>query len=131
MKTPEEIEQLSIEELEAQAAAQGEKAPQGLQQRLREALAASEAAEAARPRPVRWIPYASLAVAAVAAALVLLPQRGPKDTFDDPYLAYAEVERAFRTISDKMNTGVGIAREAGAAAELPQTILTKIQSEKQ
>lgn len=127
MKTPEEIEKLSLEELEAQAAAQGAKAPQGLQQRLRETLAASELAQA-RPRPARWIPYASLAVAAAAAALVLLPPSGPKDTFDDPYLAYAEVEKAFRTISDKMNGGMELAREASEAAEIPQNILQKIQS---
>jgi len=128
MKTPEEIEKLSLEELEAQAAAQGAHAPQGLQQRLRETLAASELALAARPRPARWIPYASLAVAAAVAALVLLPPSGPKDTFDDPYLAYAEVEKAFRTISDKMNGGMELAREASEAAEIPQNILQKIQS---
>lgn len=129
MKTLEEIEKLSPEELEAQAAAQGVHAPQDLQQRLRETLAAGELAQAApRPRPARWIPYASLAVAAAAASLLLLPQHGPKDTFDDPYLAYAEVEKVFRTISDKMNSGVELAREAGEAAEIPQNILQKIQS---
>lgn len=128
MKTLEEIEKLSPEELEAQAAAQGVHAPQDLQQRLRETLAARELAQTARPRPARWILYASLAVAAAAAALVLLPPSGPKDTFDDPYLAYAEVEKAFRTISDKMNSGVELAREAGEAAEIPQNILQKIQS---
>ena len=67
-------------------------------------------------------------MAAAAAAVIALPQRGPKDTFDDPRLAYAEVEKVFRTISDKMNDGLDIAREAGSAAEIPQNVLNKIQT---
>ncbi|MBO6239161.1 MAG: hypothetical protein J6N50_10240, partial [Bacteroidales bacterium] len=70
---------------------------------------------------------AALATAAAATLLVTLPERGPKDTFDDPYLAYAEVEKAFQTISDKMSDGMQIARKAGSAAEMPQNILNKIQ----
>jgi len=125
MKTLEEIEQLSIEELEGLAVREAAPVPDGLQERLRQTLAAREIAEAARPRPARWIPYASLAVAAAAAAVIALPQRGPKDTFDDPRLAYAEVEKVFRTISDKMNDGVTLVREAEASAEIPQNILNK------
>ena len=127
MKTLEEIEKLSPEELEAQAAAQGVHAPQDLQQRLRETLAARELAQTARPRPARWIPYASLAVAAAAAALVLLPPSGPKDTFDDPYLAYAEVEKAFQTSSNKTAVGMDIVRDAEQTAGMPYNPLTKIQ----
>ena len=127
MKTLEEIERLSLEELEQQAVREAAPVPDGLQERIRQTLAAREIAEAARPRPVRWIPYASLAVAAAAAAVIALPQRGPKDTFDDPRLAYAEVEKVFRTISDKMNEGVALVREAEAAAEIPQNILNKTQ----
>ena len=127
MKTLEEIERLSLEELEQEATRAAAPVPDGLQERLRQTLAARELADAARPRPTRWIPYASLAVAAAAAAVIALPQRGPKDTFDDPRLAYAEVEKVFRTISDKMNEGVGLVREAEASAEIPQNILNKIQ----
>ena len=57
----------------------------------------------------------------------ILLKDGPKDTFDDPRLAYAEVEKVFRTISDKMNEGVALVREAEAAAEIPQNILNKTQ----
>jgi len=128
MKTLEDIEKLSIEELEQQAAQAGAPVPDGLEERLRQTLAARELAQGARPRPARWVPYASLAVVAAAAALLALPHGGPKDTFDDPYLAYAEVEKAFQTISDKMNGGMDIARDAGSAAEIPQNILNKIQS---
>ncbi len=127
MKTLEEIERLSLEELEQEATRAAALVPDGLQERLRQTLAARELADAARPRPTRWIPYASLAVAAAAAAIIALPQRGPKDTFDDPRLAYAEVEKVFRTISDKMNEGVALVREAEASAEIPQNILNKTQ----
>lgn len=127
MKTLEEIEKLSLEELEQEATRAAAPVPDGLQERLRQTLAARELADAARPRPTRWIPYASLAVAAAAAAVIALPQRGPKDTFDDPRLAYAEVEKVFRTIFDKMNEGVELVREAEASAEIPQNILNKSQ----
>ena len=129
MKTLEEIEKLSIEELAGRAAEAAPAAPDGLRERLRTALAAQQlAAEPQRPRPVRWaLPAAALATAAAATLLVTLPERGPQDTFDDPYLAYAEVEKAFQTISDKMSDGMQIARKAGSAAEMPQNILNKIQ----
>ena len=130
MKTLEDIENLSLEELEQQAARTAPPAPEGLQKRLRLALAADSALRDAdaRKRSPRWVPYALLAAVAAAATLVLtLPQRGLRDTFDDPYLAYAEVEKAFQTISDKMSTGVELAREAGQSADLPQYVLNKIQ----
>ena len=127
MKTLEEIEKLSIEELEQAAA--GSAVPDGLERGIRQALAAHELAQAtSRPRPARWAPYAALAVAAAAAAVVIPPQRGPKDTFDDPRLAYAEVEKAFQMISDKMSVGADLAREARAVSENTLNILDNIQS---
>ena len=128
MKTLEEIENLSIEELEQAAAGSAVPVPDGLERGIRQALAARELAQAARPRPARWAPYAALAVAAAAAAVVILPQRGPKDTFDDPYLAYAEVEKAFQTISDKLSAGAELAREARTVSENTLNILDNIQS---
>ena len=127
MKTLEEIERLSLEELEQDATRAAAPVPDGLQERLRQTLAARELADAARPRPTRWIPYASLAVAAAAAAVIALPQRGPKDTFDDPLLAYAEVEKAFQTISDKMAVGMDIVRDAETTASMPYNNLNKTQ----
>ena len=128
MKTLEEIENLPLEELERKATEHPAAVPEGLQERLRAALSAHEIMQERKRPDTRWIPFSALAVAAAAAALLILPQRGPKDSFDDPLLAYAEVEKVFQTISDKMSAGVGIAREAGETAELPQTILHKIQS---
>ena len=131
MKTLEEIEKLSLEELEQKAKENAAPVPEWLERRLRQALTAHDILEMAeadkRRRAARWIPYASLAVAAAAAALVILPQRGPKDTFDDPLLAYAEVEKAFQTISDKMSVGVDIVRDAETTAGMPYNTLNKIQ----
>jgi len=129
MKTLEEIENLSIEELEQAATGSAVPVPDGLKRGIRQALAAHELAQApSRPRPARWAPYAALAVAAAAAAVVILPQRGPKDTFDDPRLAYAEVEKAFQTISDKMSVGAELAREARTVSETTLNIIDNIQS---
>ena len=128
MKTLEEIENLSPEELESMAAEKPAAVPEGLQERIRLALSAQEIVQEHRRKTPRWVPYSALAVAAAAATLFILPQRGPKDTFDDPRLAYAEVEKAFQTISDKMSVGIDIAREASASADFPQTVIDRIQS---
>lgn len=127
MKTPEEIERLSAKELETLAAAQGLQAPRDLRQRLCEALAAGEVAAQAerKQRSARWPGYALAAAAAAAALWVALPQRGPRDTFDDPQLAYAEVEKVFRTISDKISPGVDLARQAQEIAGKPHEIIDK------
>ena len=127
MKTLEEIEKLNPEELEQEATRSAVPVPEGLQERIRQALAAREIADAAPARQVSWLPYASLAVVAAAALLIALPQRGPKDTFDDPLLAYAEVEKTFQTISSKMSVGMGIVRDAEETATLPYNNLNKIQ----
>lgn len=128
MKTLEEIENLSPEELESKAAEKPAAVPEGLQERIRLALSAQEIVQERRRKPPLWVPFSALAVAAAAATLLILPQRGPKDTFDDPLLAYAEVEKTFQTISEKMSAGVDIAREASASVDFPQTVIDRIQS---
>ena len=82
-----------------------------------------------RDRGSRWLPYAALAAAAAVAAVIVLPRIGRpplRDTFDDPYLAYAEVEATFRTISDRMNAGLEMASQARETAEIPMEIIDNI-----
>ena len=125
MKTLEEIERLSPEELEQAASSSQVPVPAGLQGRIRQQLAAAEISAQA---PVRRLPRGlipALAAAAAATAFALLPHGGPKDSFDDPRLAYAEVEKAFQIISDKLSSGMDLTREA---TEIPQNLLDKIQS---
>jgi len=142
MKQIEDIERMTPEELEA--ASEGISVPAGLQERIRESLAASELSrpevcgqssqEADTPvlrnrRISRfWIPFASLAAAAAVAAVLLVPRlnRAPIDTYSDPYLAYAQVEATFRLISDKMSAGVELAGEANTTAQKPLQLLQKI-----
>lgn len=129
MKELKEIERLGIEELERMADDVGVEVPAGLTQRVRSALTASAlAGETSRSRAWRRPLGFSLAASALAAlTLVLaLPGRGPKDTFDDPRTAYAELERTLSYISEKMNGGTQLARDASAVINKPREIIDKI-----
>ena len=137
MKRIQDIEKLQEEELEMAALGEDITIPAGLEERIKAAIAAKEAVaiaakETVKPeaRPVRWIPYAALAVAAGLAAVVLIHHDGSgklQDTFEDPYLAYAQVEATFQKISDKMAIGVGVAAKAEQTAEKPMEIINKIK----
>jgi len=139
MKQIEDIEKMTPEELEA--VSREVRVPEGLQERIRERIAAAELAgeessgllagdNAPRSRSARfWVPVASLAAAAAVAAAVILPralEKAPIDTYTDPYLAYAQVEATFRLISDKMSVGVELAGEANSTAQKPLQLLQKI-----
>ncbi|MBR5723863.1 MAG: hypothetical protein IKX62_00635 [Bacteroidales bacterium] len=108
--TTEDIERLSLEELQRMAEDLQTPVPEALPDRLQamasaaslaekgaEALADKPGATALRQRPARWLWGAVPAVALAAVAVFLFvrkPQR-PKDTFTDPTLAYIEMSRAF------------------------------------
>lgn len=129
MRRIQDIENLQEQELEMAALEEDIKIPDGLEERIKAAIAAKETLEP-KARPVRWIPYAALALAAGLAALALVPHNGTgrlRDTFDDPYLAYAQVEATFQTISDKMALGVDLAAKAGQTAGKPKEIINKIK----
>ena len=140
MKRIEDIEILDDAQLEAAALNEGAPVPEGLQERLETVLAAKvlvgtkaagPATEPASPkakviRPLAWTALAAAAATAVLIALPLIGRPPLEDTFDDPYLAYAQVESAFRTISDKMVEGIDLAAEAGQAASRPMEIIDKI-----
>ena len=129
MKRIQDIEKLQEEDLETAALGEDITIPAGLEDRIKAAIAAKETVKP-RAVPVRWIPYAAFAVAAGLAAMVLIQYNGSgklQDTFDDPYLAYAQVEATFQKISDKMAIGVGIAAKAEQTAEKPMEIINKIK----
>lgn len=61
---------------------------------------------------LKMISYPAAAVAIVTIGLRLSFQDSiptPKDTFDDPKMAYVQMEQVFGFISEKMNTGMDIA----------------------
>ena len=68
--------------------------------------------ETRRRRRSFWLP--AVAAAAVVAGVFFFAggARTPKDTFSDPYLACAEVERTFAFVSEKMDKGLKTAGKA-------------------
>lgn len=127
MKSLKEIEDISLEELEAVSQDEAIAVPEGFRQRLEAELDAQNKLETMKeePRKIRLAP-----VIGVAASVLLLIgiglgiarwQSEPKDTFTDPYLAYAELEKAFSTMSEGMN-------KALAMADKSETIIDRATS---
>lgn len=127
MKSLKEIEDISLEELEAVSQDEAMTVPEGFRQRLEDELNAQTKLETMKeePRKIRLVP-----VIGVAASVLLLIgiglgiarwQSEPKDTFTDPYLAYAELEKAFSTMSEGMN-------KALAMADKSETIIDRATS---
>lgn len=127
MKSLKEIEDISLEELDAVSQDEAITVPEGFRQRLEAELDAQDKLETMKeePRKIRLAP-----VIGVAASVLLLIgiglgiarwQSEPKDTFTDPYLAYAELEKAFSTMSEGMN-------KALAMADKSETIIDRATS---
>ena len=140
MKRIEDIEKMGLEELEAAAMGEKVEVPQGLAGRIQERILA---AELAKELPVRKpkvqrkriLQYSGITAAAVVVlALVLLKPGMEKDTlqdtFDDPYMAYAQVEKAFAEISSKMSLGVEMVAQVKPLAEKPMEILNNVVDSK-
>ena len=133
MKRIEDIEKLSIEALEA--ASETLPVPEDFRQRIESTLLSEEslAAEGGRGSKAGRLAVRSvvsmLAVAAVVAAVLLIRKPAElKDSFDDPMLAYAQVEQTFQYISRKMSGGIDMVRDAGPVAVRPEEIIKKINS---
>ena len=127
MKSLKEIEDISLDELDAVSQDEAITVPEGFRQRLEAELDAQIKLETMKeePRKIRLVP-----VIGVAASVLLLIgiglgiarwQSEPKDTFTDPYLAYAELEKAFSTMSEGMN-------KALAMADKSETIIDRATS---
>jgi hypothetical protein len=119
MKKFDEISRLSADDLERISLDERIPVPEELSGRVQGALhdlAASEEASAGSVRPGsagnrftrRVLPAVGIAAAlAVVAAIGLTRDPEPADTFDDPYLAYAQVEAVFAKISGTVAYGAG------------------------
>ena len=99
MKTLDEITRLSAEDLERISLDTSIPVPEELSGRV----------QAAVRQPRRWMLPAGAAAAVVAVlvtvGLAFTGNPEPKDTFDDPYLAYAEVEKVLSKISGTVAYG--------------------------
>ena len=123
MKSIKEIENISLEQLEAVSMDETIQVPEGFAERLKDDVGALERLTETEPQDSRVI---TIRIASVAAAAVLLVgigfgiagwQNEPKDTFDDPYMAYAELEKAFARMSEGMQKGLAMAEESEEALD--------------
>ena len=132
MKSIEEIKDLDFEELERIASDDSIKAPASLGRAIDSALTAAaleeERRSASRKAYVRYAGFGVLAAAAASLAIVLAVPEQPKDTFDDPLMAYAQIEKTFSYISSKMDKGLDLATEAEAVLEKQNEIIHKINN---
>lgn len=123
MKDIEYIGKLSLEELEAIS---NDTALPASDAGANELIAKLELAEEAKGGSSRKV-YVSW-ISGIAATFVLmlgiglaLQSRGPKDTFDDPVLAYAQVQEVFRQI------GSGVQQGKNAVDESSQMISDEME----
>lgn len=109
MKSIQEIERMSLEDLERIASDERIEVPNGFTQKI-EAQIIAEDLRAEAVTPSRWIGIAAAVAVIIGVGIGIFGlQNEPKDTFDDPYLAYAELERAFATMSQELRKGFEMA----------------------
>ena len=109
---------MSLEELIAVSSDEAIAVPEGFAERIGKHVEAHKIAkdlenDADRTRTVRWIGAAAAVTLLAGTSLGIVNwQNQPKDTFDDPYLAYAELEKAFATMSDSLQKGLAMAEKS-------------------
>ena len=109
MKNIDEITRLTADDLERISLDKSITVPEELSRKVQQAV---------RGRTLRWaVPTGVAAAIAVLLAVGLTRNPEPKDTFDDPYLAYAEVEKVFSKISDTVTYGADKISESEATIE--------------
>lgn len=124
MKSVKDIENMSLEQLEAVSMDENIMVPEGFAERMKDEVGILERLMENEPQKAGRV--MTLRVASIAAAVAILAgvgfgvlrwQNEPKDTFDDPYLAYAELEKAFAKVSDGMQKGLAMVEESEAAMD--------------
>ena len=114
---------MSLEQLEAVSMDEGIHIPEGFAERLKDDIGTLERLTESEPHNSRVITMRVVSVATAAALLVGVVsgiarwQNEPKDTFDDPYMAYAELEKAFAIMSEGMQKGLAMAEESEEALD--------------
>ena len=133
MKSIEDINKISFDDLEHIADDSSIAAPLGLEKKVEDALLASMMIEQAQRKRTLWrkpISYAivpGLVALGLALAVLLQPPEDKLiDTFDNPQLAYAEVEKTLVYISSCINKGLDIASVAAEEFEEPKKTMDRI-----
>ena len=123
MKSLKDIENMSLEELERASLDERTPVPEGFAERIQISVDAQsiidEIKEDSHPgRMVRIVGAAASVAALVGIGLGIAQwQNEPKDTFDDPYMAYAELEKAFAIMSGGVQKALAMAEESEAALD--------------
>ena len=121
MKSIKEIENMSLEELERASLDERTAVPEGFAERIRASVDAQSIIDEITEDPHRMVRIvgaaASVAVLAGVGLGIARWQNEPKDTFDDPYMAYAELEKAFATMSGGVQKALAMAEESEAALD--------------
>lgn len=100
MKSIKDIEHISIKELGAISLDEKIVVPHNLDHKIQSRIFG-------RKKKIYSMVSVAAAIAVIVTGLsVSLLNNEPKDTFDDPYLAYAELEKAFATMSEGMKKGM-------------------------
>ena len=133
MKRIDDIEKTGFQELERIAADESVEVPAELEARIRDTLTSAVLAggstqckRSGRPAARAFMPAALAGAAAVLAVVLAVDMQEPKDTFDDPAQAYAQLEETFMYISEKMSQGFGTADEALQAVNKPAEMIEKV-----
>lgn len=119
MKSSKDIEKMSLEQLEAASMDENISVPGGFTSRLEdglevlERLTEDESRKAGRIRMVRAVSVAAAAALLVGIGLGLSGRHDEsEDTFTDPYLAYAELKKAFAIMSGEIHKGLAMAEKS-------------------
>lgn len=119
MRSSKDIENMSLEQLETASIDENISVPDGFASRLEdglevlERLTEDESRKDGRVRMVRVLSAAAAAALLVGAGLGLSGRQDePEDTFTDPYLAYAELEKAFAIMSGEIHKGLAMAEKS-------------------
>ena len=99
MKTIDEIDKLTMEDLERISLDESVKIPEGLENRIKSSVQKPVAIR----RNLLWLSGAAASIVLVVALALSLRPAPLKDTFDDPALAYAEVEKALISFTEVVN----------------------------
>ena len=101
MKTLKDIENITLEDLKDVSMDESIVVPEGLSERL----VSNASREVTRKRILALSGAAAIVVLAVGLSFFKTDSE-PVDTFDDPYLAYAELERALAMVTEGMQKGI-------------------------
>ncbi len=99
MKTIDEIDKLTMEDLERISLDESIVTPEGLEDRIK----ASVREPVAFRRRLFWLSGIAASIVLVVALALNFRPSPLKDTFDDPAMAYAEVEKALLSFTEVVN----------------------------